>query len=88
MMNGNFSLYKVFVAGGITVTTSILVFMGNGVVDNEVRNVEQHREIRKELVGGDKAVLEKVDKVEDIVTDIRLEQTEQRALLNGIASKL
>ncbi len=81
MLGNGFSLYKTFVAGGITLTISLMGFMGKGIVDNERRNVDDHKEIRRETTL-------KIDRVKDIVTDIRIEQTEQRVLLQGIASKL
>lgn len=81
-------LYKVFIGGGVTATLALLTFMGNGVVNNEVRNVQQHREIRKEIAAGDMAVRDSVDKIKDIVTDIRIDQVEQRSILREIEKKL
>lgn len=81
-------LYKLFVGAGISATLGLLGFMGNGIVNNEIRNVKQHTEIRREMVIGDRSALDRVDKVKDIVTDIRIEQNQQRVLLNDIKSKL
>jgi hypothetical protein len=75
MTNGNIT--KIIIGGGM----ALLTFMGYGIVDNEIRNVNDHKEIRKEVVVA-------VNEVKDIVTDVRLEQREQRVLLKGIASKL
>ena len=88
MSNGAFSIYKIFIGAGVSATLGILTFMGNGIVNNDKENTNQHIIMRGERAFGDLAVTEKIDKVEDIVTDIRLEQTEQRVLLQGIAGKL
>ena len=88
MSNGTFSLYKIFIGAGVSATLGILTFMGNGIVNNDKENTSQHIIIRQERAAGDLAVTEKIDKVEDIATSIRLEQTEQRVLLQGIAGKL
>ena len=71
------------VAGGI-VTTAITI-AGWGIVNNDVRNTASHTEIRKESLEGDEKVMVKVDKVEDIVTEIRIEQ---RDISSYIKSKL
>jgi hypothetical protein len=84
--NGN--LYKIFVGGGISATLALLGFMGNGIVDNDRNNVKQHIDIRREMIEGDMDIHKNLDRVKDIVTDIRLEQTEQRVLLRGISEKL
>jgi len=86
LINGN--LYKIFVGGGISATIGILGFMGNGIVNNDKVNTSQHIEIRRESITGDILITNKLDKVKDIATDIRLEQVEQRTILKGIASKL
>ena len=86
LINGN--IYKIFVGGGISATLALLGFMGNGIVNNDRSNVIQHIEIRKEMMQGDMAVTAKIDKVQDIVTDIRLKQTEQKVLLKEIKGKL
>lgn len=86
MINGN--LNKILITSGIATLTGILSFMGGGIVSNDVRNTAQHTAIRKEMVSADLATLDKIDKVKDIVTDIRLEQAEQRGLLNDIKGKL
>ena len=88
MANGAFSIYKIFIGAGVSATLGILTFMGNGIVNNDKENTNQHIIIRQERAAGDLAVTEKIDKVEDIATSIRLEQTEQRVLLQGIAGKL
>ena len=80
MANG-FSLYKIFIGAGVSATLGILTFMGNGIVGNERRNVDQHREIRKESIAS-------VNDVKNLVTDVRIEQSEQRIILRGIANKL
>ena len=71
------------VAGSSAVLLSILVFMGNGIVANENRNVKEHTEIRKEIVTVSKDARESIDRVKDIVTDIRLEQREISTLLKN-----
>ena len=88
MTFAHLDLYKLFIAGGVSATVALLTFIGNGVVNNEVRNVTQHREIRKEMVLGDSQIRDGLEKVKDIVTDIRLEQVEQRTLLKEIEKKL
>ena len=88
MINGNFSLYKIFIGAGVSATLGLLTFMGNGIVNNDKVNVSEHIAIRSEQVTADRAIYGKMDKVKDIVTDIRLEQVEQRIMLKGIAQKL
>ena len=73
----NSTIIKWAVGGSI----SLLSFMGYGIVGNEVRNIGEHTEIRKEVV-------EKVDMLKDVVTDVRLEQMEQRGILERIEDKL
>ena len=79
MVNGN--LTKIVIGGSATMFLTVLGFMGNGIVENEQRNVSEHIEIRKEAV-------EAIGEVKNIVTDVRLEQREQGILLKGIAAKL
>ncbi len=67
---------------------ALFSFMGYGIVNNDVRNSNDHIEIRREYLVGDVAVTRKIEKVQDTVTDIRLKQTEQRVLLQFIADKL
>lgn len=87
-MPANISLYKIFIGAGVSATIGILTFMGNGIIDNEVRNVTQHNEIRKEIYSGDMAVREKLDRVEDIVTEIKLDQRETQTMIKNIGKKL
>ena len=77
------------------VMIAILGFMGKGIVDNDRINEQQHIEIRKEVQQGDKEVHAHISQVKDRITDIRLEQMEQRgmmatqkALLEKIEKKL
>ena len=63
--------------------SGILAFMGYGIINNEIRNVKEHTEIRKEQVNirreaneGDERLNKKIDEVKKIVTDVRLEQRE------------
>ena len=65
-----------------------LPFMGYGIINNEVRNVGEHTDIRKEIHQAVGQATEKVDAVEDIVTDIRLEQREQKVIQKAILDKL
>ena len=65
------------IAAGI----ALLSFMGYGIVGNEVRNIEDHKDIRKEVV-------KKVDALRDAVTDVRLEQMHQRGILERIEEKI
>lgn len=88
MIRIGLDLYKIFVGAGVSATLALLTFIGNGVVNNEVRNVTQHREIRKEMLSADKDISNSLDRVKDIVTDIRLEQVDQRAILKQIEKKL
>jgi hypothetical protein len=66
--------------------------MGYGIVNNDIRNTGEHTEIREERVDGDQRVYDKIDKVEDLATEIQLEQKdfrmEQRVLVQGIMDKL
>ena len=83
MVNANTMnwMYKVFVGAGVSATLGILTFMGNGIVNNDRENTKQHIEIRKEVDA-------KIEPIRSIVTDIRLEQMEQKVMLKGIAAKL
>jgi len=63
------------ILAGAIITTAVGA-AGTGIVANEVRNVKSHENIRKEALYGDKEILVKVEKVNDIVTEIRLEQRE------------
>ena len=63
------------ILAGAIITTAVGA-AGTGIVANEVRNVKSHEDIRKEALYGDKEILVKVEKVNDIVTEIRLEQRE------------
>lgn len=89
------------IIGGVStaVLLTVLGFMGNGIVSNDVRNTEAHTKITNGYHTEDVRVLEKVEKVKDIVTNIRIEQTqmysdirleqhEQKVLLQSIAGKL
>ena len=86
LLNGN--LIKVYVGGAISASIGLASFMGYGIVNNDIRNTTQHREIRKEMIISDKEIDKSIEKVSDIVIDIRMEQVEQREILKGIASKL
>ena len=86
MINGN--LTKIFVGGAVTVGISIVSFMGYGIVNNDVRNTTGHVEIRREMLISDKEIDRNIDRVKDIVTDVRLEQVEQRGILERIEGKL
>ena len=70
-----------------TIISVSIAATGTGVIANEVRNVKSHEDIRKEFAIGDKEILKKVDKVEDIVTDIRLEQRTMTEILKRIEMK-
>ena len=78
MANANGSMSKIIV-GAIVLTA---IGMTGGAF---VNNGSEHVEIRKEREQGDKDVMQKVEKVEDIVTEIRLEQ---RDLSHYIKAKL
>jgi len=86
VINGN--LPKLLIGGGISGCIALLGFMGSGIVTNDRNNTTQHIEIRRESLGGDLEINRSVEKVKDIVTEIRLEQAEQRVILQGIAKKL
>ena len=64
---------------GAIITTAVGA-AGTGIVANEVRNVKSHVILDDKIEEGDKEVrkevLAKVDKFNDIVTEIRLEQRE------------
>ena len=62
---------------------AILGFMGKGIVDNDKLNTKQHIEIRKEQAQGDKEVHAHIEQVKDKITDIRLEQMEQRTIMTN-----
>ena len=79
MING--TLMKWTIGGSISGIVALLSFMGYGIVGNEVRNIVDHKEIREE-------VIEKVDRLRDVVVDVRLEQMEQRGFLERIEAKL
>ena len=81
MANGAFSIYKIFIGAGVSATLGLLTFMGNGIVSNDKTNTKEHTNIRREAV-------EAIDEVKDIATEIRIEQSEQRIMLKGIAQKL
>ena len=78
-----------------TILVAVIGFMGKGMVDNEKANDRQHIEIhaadvmiRKEIHDGDEKVRDKMEVINEKTTDIRIEQSEQRVLLEGIAAKL
>lgn len=66
-MPHNTLFVKTSLSVGGVILVGILSFMGNGIVENDRRNTEDHKKIRKE-------VTEKIEEVKDITTDIRLEQ--------------
>lgn len=86
MING--SLQKILIGGGVSAAIGITSFMGYGIVNNDVRNTTQHIDIRREAIEADKEIDHSIDKVKEIVTDIRIEQSEQRVILHTIAEKL
>jgi len=87
-MPANISLYKIFIGAGVSATLGLLTFMGNGIVNNEVRNVTQHNEIRKEIYSGDTLVRDKLEKIDDDITLIKIEQKESQTILKNIEKKL
>jgi len=84
MANGSLMIAKW--AGGALITG--LLFMGKGIVDNNNRHTATEVEIRKEVIEGDKEIYSKIDKVEDIVTEIRVEQATIVTTLKQIEKKL
>ena len=74
MANG--LLFKIVV--GAVVGTAVTLTGGS-----MVGNVREHTEIRKESIAGDEKVMIKVDKISDIVTDIRLEQREMSSYIKS-----
>lgn len=79
MINGGMA--KAVVGIGGTILVAILSFMGYGIVNNEERNVKTHTAILE-------TVNVKVDRLKDVVIDVRLEQMEQRGYLERIEAKL
>lgn len=81
------------VAGALsTVLISILAFMGNGIVDNDVRNVRDHTAIREERTAEVRRVesdlYKKIEQVKDIVTDVKLEQREMITVQRMILAEI
>lgn len=76
---------KILSGGALALIMGALTFTGTGVVNNDIRNTEQHINIRKEMVAGDKELREHVALVKDIVVDIRIEQ---KAISSFLKSKL
>ena len=66
-----------------TVMIAILGFMGKGIVDNDRRNTNEHTNIRREVIQGDKEVHANIGRVKDIVTNIDKQQTEQRVIMQS-----
>ena len=72
------------------VLVMVIMFMGNVVRGNDLGNREAHATIVKESRASDKEIVDKIDKIDDTVTDIRLEQrtfiVEQREMKEMIRS--
>ena len=79
------TIIKILIGGTITIFVTILSFMGKGIVDNDVRNSNEHTTIRKEIVEATTKNANKIEAVKDIVTDIRIEQREMVTILKGLA---
>ena len=76
MANGNGWVAKTLIGGAVSLISGGMFVMGNGIIDNDRNNTEQHIKIRQEIIQGDKEVREKLNVVKDIAIDIRLEQRE------------
>ena len=74
------------VIAGAIITTAIGI-TGTGIVYNRNDAIKEFKAVRSEMAYGDTMVLIKVDKVEDIVTDIRLEQRTMTETLKRIEQK-
>ena len=65
--------------GGLMITISI--FAGNHIISNDKVNTDEHIQIRREFNT-------KVDGIKDSITDVRIEQMEQKTILRRIEEKL
>ena len=58
--------------------------MASAIWTNDRRNTDQHEVIKKTMIERDEAIVEKVEAVKDIVTDIRIQQMEQMTILKRL----
>ena len=69
---------------GAIITTAVGT-TGTGIIYNRNDSIKNFKEVRVEIVKGDTELKEKIEKkiekIEDIVTDIRLEQKEMAVYL-------
>jgi len=79
---------KLIIGSSISATVAVLTFMGYGMVNNDTRNTADHVLIRSESIIDDRNTNSSIDDVRNIVVDVRLEQSAQRAILDRIDSKL
>jgi len=81
MANGKFEAgFKLVTGALLTITIGVLTFMGNGVVANERRNVDDHTAIRGEYKSEDVALK---DTLMGEIKEIRLEQKVMRQEQNA-----
>ena len=65
----------------------VISLIGNNVIANQNTNVKVHADIRKEYKKDDEKIVKKVDEVLNIVTDVRIQQTEIKTILKALANK-
>ena len=84
--NGKTKIIMYLVSCLFTIVVVIAIpALASNMITNDRRNASERKEIRRDIIEGDARVMSKVDKIEDIVTEIRLEQ---RSLTQFIKGKL
>ena len=81
MANGNGWILKTVIGIPVGMMITAMGFMGNGIVENDRRNVDAHTGIRITFE-------KKVDTINDNIGDIRVEQMRQSTILEKIDRKL
>jgi len=81
-INGNILKFVIPIASGLLIGS--LSFMGTGIVSNDVRNTEQHIEIRQEAMEDRKDTREQVERVDDKVDKMMVIQTEAVTILRSM----
>lgn len=62
--------------------------MAKGIIENRETNIKEHNEIRKDISNGDEKVMEKVDCMKDLITEILATQSAQGEVLNFIKERI
>ena len=63
---------------------SAIIFLGNVVKANDVRNIEAREKLKNEMLLRDEKVVDKIECIKDIVSEIKTQQAVQMSILKRI----